>query len=188
MRVVTLHAIQDGVLALEQLFILLMVLDEAILGVDLFDRIAAVALATFLRITANLDARAIRVFGMQTAWPVTGLALDARLGPGTNDARQAILIALRFVAGGMAGAAVKLQLWLTRMILDPTRLFAHDRISKIILVEIFRIADSTMPPISRLTNSMIFFIGYLTPEERKATFKTYPLKAWYGNRTSISLF
>ena len=72
---------------------------------------------------------------------MAGFALDARLGPGADDAGPVVLAALWAVACGVAGAAIILQLGRAGFVLHPIRFRADDRVGEIVLVEIFRIAD-----------------------------------------------
>jgi hypothetical protein len=69
--VVANDAIDDYVFALKEFFILFMMLDKAIGGVDLFNRVAPVALATFFGIAVDFHFDSLGIADMQTAWTVT---------------------------------------------------------------------------------------------------------------------
>jgi hypothetical protein len=120
---------------------LFVMVDEAVLGIHRFDLAATMALAAQFSVTNDLHTEPARVGGMQAAGSMAGLALDARFGPGADDAGAVVLAALWAVARGVAGAAVILQLGRARFILHPTGFLADDGVGEIVLVEIFRIAD-----------------------------------------------
>jgi hypothetical protein len=75
------------VFALEQLFILFVVLDKAAAGIDLLRGAAHMAFATLLGITVDHHSEAARGLRVQTARAVALFTANARLGPGSHNAR-----------------------------------------------------------------------------------------------------
>jgi hypothetical protein len=136
MRVVTYHAVQDNVLALEQLLVLLVVPDKAAFSVDSLGLAAQVALTTLLRIAIHVHAHAMGIAGMQAAGAMAPFALNARLGPGPHDARQVVLVRTRWpdrIAGGVAGATVVRNVLLTGAVGHPPGIRADSLVGKVIL-------------------------------------------------------
>ena len=139
MRIMAVHAVDRQVFALEELFILLVVLNKTTAGIDRRDITADVAFAALFCAAVNHHCDAAWIGSVQAAGPVAFLTPDARLAPGADQPWQAVLVALGIVAGGVAGAAVVGLVFFTGMVAYPASIVADHRVGKVVLADIFGI-------------------------------------------------
>ena len=91
-RIVADHAVDDHVLVLEEFFILLVVLDEAVFGVDRFHAVTTVAFAAQRAAVIDHHLHAGRIGHVLAAGTVASLALNAGFSPCAHDTEHIVLM------------------------------------------------------------------------------------------------